>query len=136
MTETSNNQSTIKIFARVRPIRHGAKIKSASERYWINNLAQDSRPTIGFHVPRDQAAGLINNQKETFDFQFDRLFDMDTKQEEVFDHVAKPVIQRFVLMMKPLMGINSHLVAYKVIMELFSHMDRYNDMNFLCNISY
>lgn len=93
-------RSTIKIYARVRPTRAKSKLTTTAGRYWLNKPAiQDdsdpnASPRIGFLVPRDESAGLINNQKESFEFKFDQLFDMDTKQEEVFDVVAKPVIMR------------------------------------------
>eukprot|EP00842_Homolaphlyctis_polyrhiza_P004252 jgi/Hompol1/4828/HPOL_003988-RA len=96
-----SNASTIKIYARVRPQRPNARLKATQGRYWVSNpshssgadASDDDVPRIGFHIPRNESAGLINNQKESYEFKFDRLFDVDASQEEVFDVVAKPVIQ-------------------------------------------
>ncbi|KAH6594578.1 hypothetical protein BASA50_006528 [Batrachochytrium salamandrivorans] len=104
--------STIKIYARVRPKRPNTKLHITPGRYWINTPTvldaadPESCPRIGFLVPRDEHAGLINNQKESFEFKFDRLFDVDVKQEEVFDVVAKPVIE------SSLSGYNGTIFAY------------------------
>ncbi|KAJ8330172.1 hypothetical protein O5D80_001743 [Batrachochytrium dendrobatidis] len=108
----SAEASSIKIYARIRPQRPNSKLKTTPGRYWISSPpvldASDphSRPRLGFLVPRDETAGLINNQKESFVFKFDRLFDMDVKQEEVFDTVAKPVIE------SSLQGYNGTIFAY------------------------
>lgn len=88
-SDEENNEpisSTIKIYARIRPPRKEA---SKTKEYYVN--VQNTVPIIGFKVPKDESAGLINNQKETFEFKFERIFDVDTKQEEVFDVVAKDV---------------------------------------------
>ncbi|KAI8924527.1 P-loop containing nucleoside triphosphate hydrolase protein [Entophlyctis helioformis] len=106
--------STIKIYARVRPQRPNSKLTTTAGRYWISDGATDpsdddddsAKSRIGFHMPRDEAAGLINNQRESYEFRFDKLFDVDTKQEEVFDVVAKPVIQ------STLEGYNGTIFAY------------------------
>jgi kinesin family protein 6/9 len=95
VTADSNH---IRIYARVRPVRPKAGSgRVPADRYWVNQTLSDTdkqRPVIGFKCPRDMEAGIINNQKQVYEFQFDRIFDTDTKQEEVFDVVAKPVIQR------------------------------------------
>ncbi|KAI9004755.1 P-loop containing nucleoside triphosphate hydrolase protein [Gaertneriomyces semiglobifer] len=83
--------STIQIYARVRPTRPNSKLHITPERYWCSSGDQDQHH-VGFRIPKDQAAGMINNQREVYDFKFDRVFDMDAKQEEVFDTIAKPVV--------------------------------------------
>lgn len=52
---------------------------------------------LSFAVPKDLAAGFINNKKEEYSFQFERSFDQNVKQDEVFEYVAKDVIDRSVL---------------------------------------
>lgn len=78
------SQNNIKIYGRVRPTRTNAQFKSTPGRY-----NHDSNK-LSFHVARDQAT--INNQREQFDFLFDGVFGADVGQEEVFDVVAKPVV--------------------------------------------
>ncbi|KAJ3324728.1 Kinesin- protein 6 [Boothiomyces sp. JEL0866] len=61
---------------------------------------------VGFHVPKDLQQGLINHQKENYEFQFNRVFDTEAGQEEIFDVVAKPIID------STLQGYNGTLFAY------------------------
>jgi len=88
--------STIKIFSRIRPSKY-----KVPNRYWITKPEEDvlnedkPLPKIGFLIPRNESQGLINNQKEKHEFKFDRVFDKDTKQEEIFDVVAKDVVLRY-----------------------------------------
>eukprot|EP00833_Pecoramyces_ruminatium_P013722 jgi/Orpsp1_1/1187754/evm.model.d7180000059928.1 len=99
--------STIKIFSRIRPSKY--KIPN---RYWITKPEEEiigddkPLPKIGFLIPRNESQGLINNQKEKHEFKFDRVFDKDTKQEEIFDVVAKDVV------LSVLDGYNGTIFAY------------------------
>ncbi|KNC96077.1 uncharacterized protein SPPG_08467 [Spizellomyces punctatus DAOM BR117] len=110
-TPTSTNRSmaaspsTIQIYARVRPTRPNTKLHVTPERYWCSPAEQD-KPRIGFRVPRDQVAGLVNNQREVYEFGFDRVFDVTTGQDEVFDIVAKPVV------LSVMDGYNGTIFAY------------------------
>lgn len=90
----STQPSTIQIYARVRPARPNTRWHLTPDRYWCSADEQE-RARIGFRVPKDQAAGMVNNQREAYDFRFDRVFDMTAGQEEVFDTVAKPVVLRY-----------------------------------------
>jgi kinesin family protein 6/9 len=74
--------NNIKIFGRIRPLRKNGKNTP-------NKYSHDSN-SICFKKSSEQ--GTINNQREIFDFKFDQVFDQDVTQEEVFDKVAKPVI--------------------------------------------
>ncbi len=67
--------STIKIFARIRPPNKAPKQK----KYSIEK--NESIESIKFFIPKIEAHGLINNQKDNFQFKFDHIFDVDTKQE-------------------------------------------------------
>ncbi|KXS18436.1 kinesin-domain-containing protein, partial [Gonapodya prolifera JEL478] len=126
------NSATIQIYARVRPPRKTAGANSLpraapsrsphppepepfSSRYTIfppSNPGSDdpkdpSRfPHLHFDVPKDADAGIVNNTKDSFDFRFDAVFDRDASQEEVFDVVAKPVVQSV------LEGYNGTVFAY------------------------
>ncbi|KAL2914503.1 hypothetical protein HK105_206070 [Polyrhizophydium stewartii] len=114
MRPADHDASTIRIYARVRPRRPNSKLVATPGRYWTAAPAvpdgdpdsPDSHPRIGFHVPRDEHAGLVNNQRDSYEFKFDRVFDVDASQEEVFDVVAKPVIQ------SSLEGYNGTIFAY------------------------
>ena len=62
--------------------------------------------TVRFEVPRDATAGYVNNQRETFQFQFDGVLRPDAGQDEVFDRVAaEPVLGA-------LDGLNGTVFAY------------------------
>ncbi|ORX58423.1 kinesin-domain-containing protein [Piromyces finnis] len=107
---SDNNEeetSTIKIFSRIRPVKY-----KVPNRYWITKPEEDvlnnenPLPKIGFLIPRSESQGLINNQKEKHEFKFDKVFDKDTKQEEIFDVVAKDVV------LSVLDGYNGTIFAY------------------------
>jgi kinesin family protein 6/9 len=105
-----SDSSTIQIYCRVRPIKPNNRIEQG--RYWTRNPEvvdekdPDAIPKIGFYIPRDLSAGMINNSRENFEFKFNRVFDMDARQEEVFDVVAKPVVTSV------LNGYNGTIFAY------------------------
>ena len=92
-------KQTIQIFARVKPTK--AKLGL----YEINNEVDDGS-ILGFNVPRDQASGYVNNKKEEYKFKFQKVFDRSTKQDEVFQEVAQPVIENV------LQGYNGTIFAY------------------------
>jgi kinesin family member 6/9 len=100
----SSSDSTIQIYCRVRPIKKNKKLVYDKGQYWISPDEDGSR--IGFHIPKDQLQGLVNHSKENFEFKFDHLFDMDSNQEEIFDVVAKPVVQ------SAMGGYNGTIFAY------------------------
>jgi kinesin family protein 6/9 len=93
MAESSTTATeTIQIFARVRPCRE----KSGNKRYQLDQpVAEDEKPQLHFTIPKNEADGLINNTRENYDFRFNRVFDQQTTQEEVFDVVAKNVVDRY-----------------------------------------
>lgn len=57
-------------------------------------------------VPKNEKAGLINNQKDSHKFGFTEIFDQESSQEEVFDRVAKP------LTVSCIEGYNGTIFAY------------------------
>lgn len=67
-------------------------------------LANDSKAEV--FVPKNQSAGYVNNSKEAFNFSFNKVFEMAAKQGEVFDNVAKEVID------SALEGYNGTIFAY------------------------
>ncbi|KAJ3362418.1 Kinesin- protein 6 [Allomyces javanicus] len=102
----------IKIFARIRPRKANPNIKtglgSGPSKIVVDGpIPGDSgEPQLHFHLPRNEAQGLINNIREHFGFRFDRVFDEQTTQEEIFDHVAKEAVQSV------MDGFNATIFAY------------------------
>uniref|UniRef100_A0A3P8RW44 Kinesin family member 6 n=1 Tax=Amphiprion percula TaxID=161767 RepID=A0A3P8RW44_AMPPE len=62
--------------------------------------------SLEFVVPRDLADGFVNNKRECYKFRFQKVFDQATKQEEIFEHIAKPVADSV------LAGYNGTIFAY------------------------
>jgi hypothetical protein len=104
--------TTIEIFGRVRPPKKNSKINHEVGKYEISEDIEGT-PTVKFHVPKDIQQGLINHKKEIYDFKFKKIFDQDSEQEEVFNLVAKPVVDRYKVLTT---------VFYKVTMAQYSHM--------------
>ena len=86
----------IEIFARVRPTKRPS------------NLLQIDYAdhAISVHQPRDAASGLINNQREHYNFAFSRVLDASTTQETIFEAIAQPVVD------STLEGFNGTIFAY------------------------
>lgn len=85
----------IKIYARIRPNkrRHTAEHEQSKRIILDGPLPQDGdKPQLHFVSPRKEEEGLINNSKEMWDFRFDRVLPTDVGQEEVWDVVAKDVV--------------------------------------------
>ncbi|XP_062326162.1 kinesin-like protein KIF6 isoform X2 [Osmerus eperlanus] len=92
-------KNTIKIYARVKPSK---KISSV---YTVDNDEQTGC-NLEFVVPKDLASGFINNNKESYKFRFQKVFDYTVNQEEIFQTIAKPVADRV------LAGYNGTIFAY------------------------
>ncbi|CAK0865132.1 unnamed protein product [Prorocentrum cordatum] len=90
--------SAIKVFLRIRPSARPSKaFKKSDEGVVSFDLDQ---------VRKVSADWEVNNNKATYQFKLDHVLDMKTTQEEVFDLVAKPVIEDV------LNGINGTIFAY------------------------
>nr|XP_022332099.1 kinesin-like protein KIF6 [Crassostrea virginica] len=92
-------KQTIKIFARVKPTKSRAGLYDIDE-------DDESIPRLTLCVPREMKDGFINNKKENYKFRFEKVFDQQAKQDEVFEHVAKPVANNI------LDGYNGTIFAY------------------------
>ncbi|XP_073248269.1 kinesin-like protein KIF6 [Porites lutea] len=90
----------IQIYARAKPTKQ--KLTGLYEAYEDDNGGS----IIAFTVPKDLADGYINNKKEVYKFRFNRVFDQDCKQDEVFEEVAQGVIDNV------LTGYNGTIFAY------------------------
>lgn len=93
-------KQTIKIFCRAKPTRLKTGIFSIDD--------DDTLPksTVEFVVPRDQQDGFVNNKREAYKFSFEKVFDQQSKQDAIFDHVAKDVVDNV------LSGYNGTIFAY------------------------
>eukprot|EP00775_Hariotina_reticulata_P013682 gene13682-13804_t len=92
----ASSSKQIDIFLRVKPVL------KPTDRITLDNLES----TVAFNIPRDSAAGLINNSKERYQFSFNGLLSPDAKQDEVFERVARPVV------VSALEGFNGTIFAY------------------------
>ena len=113
---------SIKIFARIRPTKKtiGVRITWIFIIIFIISLLKvyeigeekDTTPSLSFIVPRLESSGLVNNKREVFSFRliiiwavtrviishdrFNKIFNQQSKQDEVFEQVAQPVINKLV----------------------------------------
>ncbi|XP_030854411.1 kinesin-like protein KIF6 [Strongylocentrotus purpuratus] len=90
----------IKIFCRVKPT------KAKTGLYEVDEDDNEEPTRLSFVVPRDQASGFINNKKEEYAFRFEKVFEQKTKQDEIFEYVARDVVDN------ALMGYNGTIFAY------------------------
>ncbi len=56
--------------------------------------AKESGDIISLNVPRDASEGYINNKKEEYRFRFEKIFDQEAVQDDIFETVAEPVIDK------------------------------------------
>ncbi|XP_022050559.2 kinesin-like protein KIF6 [Acanthochromis polyacanthus] len=92
-------KQTIQIFGRIKPNKKTAAVYSVDSE-------EQTGASLEFVVPRDLADGFVNNKRECYKFRFQRVFDQATKQEEIFEHIAKPVADSV------LAGYNGTIFAY------------------------
>ncbi|VDP80531.1 unnamed protein product [Schistosoma mattheei] len=100
-------RQTIQIYLRLRPSPYQKQIS----KYNIDDLThhhhqqqqqqhqgqrqQSKRPKITFECTRNtQQDEVIFNRKEFYNFQFDAIFDTKVGQDQVFNDVAKSVIDK------------------------------------------
>ena len=86
----------IKIYLRVRPTKKPSRGLK---------LDEDNKK-VEVHVIRKEAKDYVNNQKEDYSYQFDEILNMQAKQEQVFETVAKEVVDSV------LEGYNGTIFAY------------------------
>lgn len=88
--------SNVRIFLRVKPSR-----KPSGFFAW-----DEEASLMKYDIPRDVAAGLINNSRTNYKFRFDAVLGMTASQDEVFDRVGRPCV------LNALNGFNSTVFAY------------------------
>ncbi|MCQ2816618.1 MAG: hypothetical protein MJ252_05045 [archaeon] len=79
-----NLNETIQIYLRLRPTRDGTNNHPHLQ------IANDKK-SIGVKVPMEDK-GYVNNTIRKHTFKFDKIYDCPTTQEQIFDEVAKEVI--------------------------------------------
>ena len=77
----SETESQIRVVIRTRPTQ-----VFASKNITISSL--DNK--INITIPRNESKGIINNQKENWSFQFDKILH-NVAQEEVFEYVKSMI---------------------------------------------
>ena len=99
-TETKRTplNETIQIFLRLRPCRNGSYKHDHIE---INS----SSTSVDVKVPIKEE-GYVNNTIRKHTFKFDKIFDCPTTQDQIFDEVAKDVID------SAIDGYNGTIFAY------------------------
>uniref|UniRef100_A0A803XVD0 Kinesin motor domain-containing protein n=1 Tax=Meleagris gallopavo TaxID=9103 RepID=A0A803XVD0_MELGA len=87
-------KETIRVYARLKPLgrRQQAGIYSVDD--------EKSASSLEIIVPRDLADGFVNNKRESYKFKFQKIFDQEVKQDVVFDSIAKPVAEWYVVVLE------------------------------------
>lgn len=86
----------IKVYLRLRPTLTKTNHLSLVE----------EKSLLEVNVPKNMLSGYVNNSKEKYLFKFDKILNMQTKQETVFKEVAKEVVD------SALDGYNGTIFAY------------------------
>ncbi|KAM9355024.1 kinesin-like protein KIF6 [Pholidichthys leucotaenia] len=92
-------KQTIQIFARIKPDQKTVAVYSVKNEETLG-------ASLEFVVPKDLTDGFVNNKRECYKFRFQKVFDQTTKQEEIFESIAKPVANSV------LAGYNGTIFAY------------------------
>ncbi|EFJ44922.1 Kif6 type kinesin-like protein, partial [Volvox carteri f. nagariensis] len=118
-------------------------------------VVDTSENKIEFNIPKNESAGLVNNQREHFEFRFNGILTAEAKQDEVFERVARPVVTG------AMEGYNGTIFAYgqtgsgktftitggperyvdrgiipRCISAIFSEISKRSDQQFTVHISY
>jgi len=88
--------SNIKVYLRIRPSGKPSKAVSVKPEDGV----------VAFELDKAVPDGQVNNSKTAFKFRFDGILEMGISQEDVFNKLAKPVIEDV------LQGINGTIFAY------------------------
>jgi len=103
MPETSPNE-TIKVYARIRPPDKKKSRRHGTIQYSING--DGIKDLLHVNGIKMKDYGYIDNTVDEYSFKFEKIFDMDSTQNSVFDVTAKEVIDGV------LQGYNGTIFAY------------------------
>ena len=92
-----SKNAAIEIFLRVKPS------KKKSDKF---HLLTEDQKAVFTNLKQMKKGEYINNTKNEYNYCFNGVFDMNTKQEQVFEHVAKDVIDN------AFEGYNGTIFAY------------------------
>eukprot|EP00403_Amphidinium_massartii_P042422 CAMPEP_0178439628 /NCGR_PEP_ID=MMETSP0689_2-20121128/36265_1 /TAXON_ID=160604 /ORGANISM="Amphidinium massartii, Strain CS-259" /LENGTH=710 /DNA_ID=CAMNT_0020062185 /DNA_START=46 /DNA_END=2174 /DNA_ORIENTATION=+ len=76
-------KSSVRVVLRARPTAN-----FASENFQFN----EGTDSVDMRLPRDSAAGIVNNQQESWHFKLDKVL-VNASQEQVFDGCAREVVR-------------------------------------------
>lgn len=96
-----SNDSEVKVFARFRPLNAREK-EEQNDRIKFAFSSDHKSVHMGFQLANQHGA----SSEKKMDFACDRVFDMDSTQEEVFDELAKGMVEEVVK------GYNATIFAY------------------------
>ncbi|XP_070590368.1 kinesin-like protein KIF6 isoform X2 [Erythrolamprus reginae] len=94
-------KQTIQIYARVKPLG-----KRQTPGIYSTDEIETSACGLEIIVPHDLSDGFVNNKRESYKFKFQQVFDQGSKQDDIFETIAKPVAEC------ALSGYNGTIFAY------------------------
>lgn len=92
----SKDSQNIRVVIRTRPTQNFAT---------KNIMLDTNENNITINVPKSEEKGIINNQKESWTFKFDKILH-NVSQDDLFDYCVKEIIQ------KSIEGYNGTVFAY------------------------
>ena len=138
-------QNTISTYLRVRPCKRPSG--------FFELEAEDS--VVQVEVPKEAVAGMVNNKRNRWRFGFNGLIGTEAMQDEVFETVARPVVDSVIE------GFNGTVFAYgqtgsgktftltggissynergiipRALSALYAHIDGQSEMEYTVRISY
>ena len=114
MSKPGAMNTNIDIFLRVKPDKRPSS----------NLFIDQSMNKLEFNIPRDMAQGLVNNQREHYDFTFNGILSPEAKQDEV---CMSPMHASFLkkLDMPPMYATPFHeIVMYHPMYQVFERVAR------------
>ncbi|XP_048508096.1 kinesin-like protein KIF6 [Athalia rosae] len=97
-------KNDIKVFARLKPeAREKNIVNYQIHRRPKKNVEEDYLVLTGHQKSTNE---YINNRPESWNFAFHKIFDVDVKQDDIFEKVARPIVQSV------LNGYNATIFAY------------------------
>lgn len=103
--------SNVEIFLRIKPVKHQT-----------DKIVLDAHENkVEFVIPRDVAQGLVNNQREHYEFIFNGILTPEAKQDEVSASVHGRCPQQHEQLCRGVHGSHIHATALRQIRWLSMH---------------